>query len=395
MNIVLITGHQYPTGTALTNRIRSYLEVLASLSNKVSVLVYKPSEDRKHPQNQRMGVLSGVEYRYTSYTIYQSQKRYMTFLAWVYGYINCLIKLIRINRRKHIDIIILAQARCSLIPFVYLLTRATDTKFLLENSEFPWFLIRPKASNWFYRPLYQKLYYRLFDGVIAMTSILQEYHQKYGKKDIRIIHLPMTVDMSRFTQNVPRENRITYIGNKSFHKDGVDILLRAFVSIADRIAGWNLVIVGDSGNDDAINDRAKSHGLAQRVLTLGNVHRDEVPPLLLRSKILALARPHGIQSEGGFPTKLGEYLASGNLVIVTDVGEITQYLQDGVSALVAQADDDKDFALKLEYAITQYENLEHIRQAGFNVCRQHFNAEVQGKRLNEFFVSLVSRVRTG
>ena len=33
MNIILITYHQYPIGTALTNRIRSYLEILAKLDN--------------------------------------------------------------------------------------------------------------------------------------------------------------------------------------------------------------------------------------------------------------------------------------------------------------------------------------------------------------------------
>lgn len=70
---------------------------------------------------------------------------------------------------------------------------------------------------------------------------------------------------------------------------------------------------------------------------MGDVHRDKVPELLCRSKILALARPDNLQSEGGFPTKLGEYLSTGNLVIITDVGDIPFYLKDGESALIAKA----------------------------------------------------------
>ena len=48
--------------------------------------------------------------------------------------------------------------------------------------------------------------------------------------------------------------------------------------------------------------------------------------------MLVLARPDNIQAKGGFPTKLGEYLATGNPVVVTKVGEIPNYLIDGVNA---------------------------------------------------------------
>jgi len=390
VKIILITGHQYPVGTALSNRIRSYLEVLATLDNEVSVLVYKPTEDRENPQNQARGTLNGIKYKYTAYSLYRPKTYLMTMIAWVYGYLNCLKHLFRENRRAHTDIIILAQARSSLIPLVYLLSRISQTRFVLENSEYPWFLIRRKPSNRIYKPLYQCLYYRMFDGVIAMTGALQRYHQKYGKKTIKIIHLPMTVDTSRFGFDAERENIITYIGNKSYHKDGVGILVDAFVSIADKYPDWRLIIIGDSGDDKAIMSKAQNNALTGRIITMGNIHRDDVPPLLIRSKILALARPTGIQSEGGFPTKLGEYLATGNLVVVTDVGEIGSYLQNGISALVAKPDDVQDFAQKLEQGIVDYDLMQHVRQGGLDVCNRQFNAQIQGRRLNEFFQSMIT-----
>ena len=63
---------------------------------------------------------------------------------------------------------------------------------------------------------------------------------------------------------------------------------------------------------------------------------NEVPQLLMDSEVLALDRPNSIQAQCGFPTKLGEYLLTGNPVVVTKVGDIPLFLEDGVSALLAE-----------------------------------------------------------
>ena len=60
-----------------------------------------------------------------------------------------------------------------------------------------------------------------------------------------------------------------------------------------------------------------------------------MPKYLCNAKLLALARPDSIQAQGGFPTKLGEYLATGRPVVVTKVGEIPDYLEDGVNAFLS------------------------------------------------------------
>ena len=200
----------------------------------------------------------------------------------------------------------------------------------------------------------------------------------------------MTVDMQRFNINIERENLITYIGNKSYYKDGVEILVKSFLIIANFYPDWKLIIIGDSGNDNMIKQLAINAGLEKRIILMGNVHRDKVPELLCRSKILALARPNNLQAEGGFPTKLGEYLSTGNLVIVTAVGDIPLYLKDNESALIAQPGDIESFADKIKYAIENYENLNNVRKSGYNVCVKNFDSKLQGLRLSEFFQQLIN-----
>ena len=49
--------------------------------------------------------------------------------------------------------------------------------------------------------------------------------------------------------------------------------------------------------------------------------------------------------------KLGEYLATGRPVIVTDTGEISKYLKDKVNARIVKAGDESDFTEKLMWML--------------------------------------------
>jgi len=65
---------------------------------------------------------------------------------------------------------------------------------------------------------------------------------------------------------------------------------------------------------------------------------------LLFAKILALARPKSKVADAGFPSKLTEYLSTGNPVVVTRVGEIPYYLKDNVHAFLTEPDSVNSFA---------------------------------------------------
>ncbi len=387
MRIFLITGHQYPAGKAATNRIRSYLEVLVQLGHDVNVLIYRSSEISENIQNKFRGKLNGVHYSTSANSVIKKKNPILARITWIYSYINALKILKDENKKKHIDIIIQGSSKSSIIPFVYLISRVMGTKYILENSEYPWFILKKKVSNFLYKPLYLYIYYRLFDGFFLMTQSLIEYHKKYCKNTATMLHMPMTVDYDRFNINIEKENLITYVGNKSFFKDGVDILIKSFANVSPEYPKWKLMIVGETTKDDYIKDYFSELNLSEKLILTGNVHRDEIPALVCKSKILALSRPNNKQAEGGFPTKLGEYLASGNLVIATSVGEIPNYLKDNVNALLAFPNDIDSFSNRLRDGMQNYAELSEVRKKGRILAKEVFNARTQGKRLSEFLMS--------
>ena len=121
----------------------------------------------------------------------------------------------------------------------------------------------------------------------------------------------------------------------------------------------------------------------KNVLFYGRAPREEMPRLLKNAKMLCLARPTTTQALYGFPTKLGEYLATGNPVVVTAVGDIPLYLNDSNSYIV-KPDDNSAFSDRMLEVLSDYGRALKKGSLGKELSLNIFNAEVQSKVLNEW-----------
>ena len=65
-----------------------------------------------------------------------------------------------------------------------------------------------------------------------------------------------------------------------------------------------------SGNLELIENL----GVKNSVIFTGIVSAAEIPQILKNATVLALDRPDSLQAQCGFPTKLGEYLLTENLL---------------------------------------------------------------------------------
>lgn len=97
-----------------------------------------------------------------------------------------------------------------------------------------------------------------------------------------------------------------------------------------------------------------------------------------------------MQSESGFPTKLGEYLMSRTPVVVTDTGEISKFLYDNRNAFVCEAGNANKFAEKVISALTNYEQAKIVGLEGRKTALEHFSYKKQGEKLSAFLVSMIN-----
>jgi glycosyltransferase involved in cell wall biosynthesis len=393
MNLIVLTSVAFPNGMAPTNRILSYSKGIVELGSYVKVICLKPTEKVSDSvrNTEIKGQINGVEYEYSSGTTiwpeHGSDK--IQKLLYIYkGYFKAA-QLIKERKKKgKIDAMLLYSNTTLDVLFFFIISKIYNVKYLREKGEYPPIIRKKIFAVNVISFLYVNFIFKLFDGAIIETNKLIEYYRPKFRKKARILRVPMTVDPERFS-NINRENKgrqITYCGNMS-KPDGVDVLINAFNVIAKKHADVTLVIIGDTlfnKEYEILVKQIKNLELEDRILFTGRLSREEVPVYLCNSTVLALASPLSLRSTGSLPSKLGEYLCTGNPVVITEVGEIPDYLKDNESAFLAKPDSIESFANKLDIALSDVELSKRVGLNGRDVALNNFNYKIQSKKIIDF-----------
>lgn len=228
---------------------------------------------------------------------------------------------------------------------------------------------------------------RRISGMIVISQGLKQYYINSGCLPERVHVVNMIVDTTRFDglQKQPTEPYIAYCGTASNNKDGVDQLIKAFARVVKKHSNYKLYIIGSTpskrqrfGNYEL----TKELGIEDNIIFTGVVPAERMPQLLKNAAILALDRPNNLQARYGFPTKLGEYLLTGNPVVITSVGDIPLFLKDRESALIASPDDIEGFSNQLCWAIEHPDEAKIIGEKGKAVAENSFNYMTETKKIH-------------
>lgn len=394
MNIVMITSGSYPYGNAATNRTLSIAKGLAELNHVVNILCINPAKNQCKKSNKIKIQYNGINIQYTCKTTKWPKRKLKKFLIFSKGMFNSFKTLKDINKNSKIDIAIILLTNPIIIEFYIKWFKKRNIKILHERTEYPFVNIK---NNIFYikilLPIYLKYTINKFDGIYTINHELTNYFKSIIKKPVKIETILMTVEPERF--NIKKsencENYIAYCGTMWGNKDGVHILIEAFSKITFDFPDIKLYMIGDTSNEGEfkkIKEKISLLEIEDKVVFTGFISSDEIPHLLVNTKMLVLARPDNIQAKGGFPTKLGEYLATGNPIVVTSVGEIPNYLIDGVNAFLAEPDSVDSFASKMKFVLNNIDLANNVGLKGKELANFVFNYKIQTKKLIDFINSI-------
>ncbi len=241
-----------------------------------------------------------------------------------------------------------------------------------------------------------KIFYDL-NGLALMTRTLLNHYEKFQKPHPKMLHLPMTVDLGRFNKKheaLPEfiKPYIAYVGVMNDLKDGVSILINSFDTIKEKYENYKLYLVGPRTYDTPIHVQLiRDLQLENRVFWMKEYPHEKIPNIICNADLLVLPRPDSKQAQGGFPTKLGEYLATGNPICATSVGEIPDYLEDNVSVFCAKPGSIESFANAMDRALSDPENAKRVGLNGRKVAEREFNKDIQASKLYDFFKVLVEK----
>ena len=393
INIAALFENAFPIGFAEANRLLSLAKGLKELGQDIKVYCIRPADRYPEINNKEVkGMADGVEYIYPANTTIWPASKFRRVLIYIKGIIYTWKYLKYENKKNKIDIILSYSYSITINNIFWWFSKLHKIKFIYLVDEYPYSVLYPAKYGLLYKWYELNLFYRLFDSILVMTTPLKEFYAMRKKKSANIELIPMTVQPERFenilVETIFQSPFFAYAGYLGDNKDGVDILIKAFGLVAKEYSDVLLVLIGYSNNKDHHDNLirlTKEYNIVNQVVFTGRIHRDEIPRYFCNAIGLLLARPDNIQAKGGFPTKLGEYLATGKPVVITKVGEIPNYLKDNYNAFLAEPDSAESFASKMIELLRDKDNAYKIGINGKKLTKEVFNYKVQANHILEIF----------
>jgi glycosyltransferase involved in cell wall biosynthesis len=213
------------------------------------------------------------------------------------------------------------------------------------------------------------------------------------RKSANVLRIPIIVDVSSFPslESTGSYRTICYCGNLNLLVE-LENLLDIFAQISTRYRDVVLKIVGDiekSPYKMTVRDIIVRRNLQEVISFTGPVAHSHIASEFATANILVLPRPSGLFSSAGFPTKLGEYLATGKPVITTKTGDIPLFLTHGVDAYLVDPDDNEAFVEALSHALDDPLEAKAIGIRGRETCLKHFSADINVTSMVTHFCKII------
>jgi glycosyltransferase involved in cell wall biosynthesis len=209
----------------------------------------------------------------------------------------------------------------------------------------------------------------------------------------KLFLIPSTVDPERFAQTEGKPlpySYVGYFGGLTFKRDSIDVLVKAFAVISSKHPDLHLVLGGfcSEKEKEQLESLILDLKVSPKVNLLKYLPRQEIIRYINYSDILVMVRGNDMESQASFPSKLTEYLATSKPVVTVNVGEISDYLTDGINSFLVEPGDINGLAEKLNYVLNNYDLALEIAQKGKVLTTTTFNYNYQAKKIVQFIETL-------
>ena len=386
--IIFCESSSFPEGNAATNRIHTYAKGFTENGMTVHVISFA----NKYISNGN-GLTNGIYF----YHPFGQKKRSKYFIIRRWHKFIKYFKTIQLAKEINKKDKIIAVNSWTLLLFtqlfIFFLAKSLKSKMILERNEHP--LRHHKGS--FIKQIHGnlKLYFeiKLCDGIFCISRYLVDFYKNNGFDPQKLFLVPSTVDPSRFIQTGEKPflyPYIGYFGGLTFVRDNIDLLIRAFAKISGNHPETHLVLGGFCSEKEKkqIKDLISQLNITNKVELLGYLKREEIINYITHADILVMVRGDNLESQASYPSKLTEFLATSIPIITVNVGEISDYLTDGINAFLIKPGDTDALAEKLIFVLDNYQLAKEVASKGKELTNTIFNYNYQAKRMIDFIYSL-------
>lgn len=255
-----------------------------------------------------------------------------------------------------------------------------ETSYLQNNTGSRLFRLQVRLSEYLSNKAYRDC-----PAFVISTALQKENEAKFPGRKLCLLpnSTPILKSEPKASFNSPL--LLLYSGTYT-PKDGVADLLDGVIEAHNSGVDCRLILLGKgTAKDMKVLDKAAN---LDYVEYRGFVSDEELEETIKKCDILCMTRTNSRFANYGFPFKLSEYLATGNILLATNVGDVCRYVQDKVSALVVPPEDPKAIAEAIKFVIDYPEESLKIGLNGFKVMDKYFSIDTVGATFVAFLENL-------
>lgn len=376
---ILITSMNFPSGGAGATYLNLFCRGLLINNCSVSVLLLKGHAFGNYVyKGPRKNITEeGVPYTYLGFK-QRPVNQFLKIFEELISFCRLNVHLFSlIGKSKSISLLVFNSELIYNIPILIFskLFRIKLIEFvaeIIDKSEFrSSFFGKVKRYGYIFNFNYLN---KITDKLIVFSIYLKNEYVNMGYNENNIIIQPNLTDFDYWKPiNAEIKYTLGYSG-APYLKDGLFDLFKAISILQKEDINVSLLVIGDATFGDslipALKVECKKLGLTENVIFTGLVEASKVKQYLSECQILAITRPSTIQTQAGFPTKLGEYFATKRPVLATNFGDMEAYFTDGVDIIIAECENPESIALKIKWMLQNNRELASITESGYNKAKQ-------------------------
>lgn len=382
----------FPVGWAAIQRITLMGRALIEAGCKVQV-VCRIGVWGKNLKTQygKEGIHHGIQYMYTSDSPCRPDDRFKRKYQKIKGLVNEFFYLRKLKKEGKIDAVILSTLNFNdslryrfyslFIGFPIVLNLVEMATSLERRSS-----LSSRIGDW----LMDKWLLKQFNGAMPISDHLYDYYSKVAPlKPIMKVPVICDYDIFKSVDIKSSEPYFLYAASIQF-KEVAKFILNAFQAMGnkDEVKLYLLISGKQKQQIELFKEEIYQMFTKGNVKLFSNVPYEELMQLFTNAKALLIPLRPTIEDNARFPHKIGEYLATGNPVITTNVGEIRSYFESGKNALISEQYEIREFAEKMDFVLNHPLQAKEIGLKGKELGLNSFHYRFYGDKIKQFLERL-------
>lgn len=382
----------FPYGFAAMQRVLLMCKGLLGESIEVVLINRKGVHSyKKYPNFPAKGVHEGISYIYATGNPYKSKNFWVRNFQKINGFFQEIKHIHHVKKKHNAQAILLyIKGELGLIVYYWMISKVFRLKIILNYVEYR---SRINDRKWAIQKwndyLFDKFAPRVVDGLIPISEYLAKELQKTAPSTPQL-KIPVICDYQLFEGESFREHQeyFLYCGSIKY-REVIYFILDSFARLENINAELYFVISGnEKARKDTIKNIEEQYDTAQ-IRFFSNLPYNELIELYKAATALLIPLRPIEQDIARFPHKIGEYLASGNPIVTTSIGEIEYYFKDCHNAFIAPKYSTEEYAAKMEEVFRDKKKSQKIGLSGKAMGMKNFDYRIQGEKLKNFLIQIV------